>query len=511
MTIAWMIYVLLVGALLAVGAGCVEEALRAAKLPTRWVWAAAMLGTTGFAAYALRGVVVPVATVPLFNVKVGSVASAPVQSADGFLASFDALRAGIARAMALGIATLSTRVSGYVVGVALLLWAGTSVVLLLVHLMASGRVFRQRRAWPITELPGGSARVAPALGPAVIGLASPEIVVPEWLLEKSAEEQRLVMVHEQEHIAARDQYLPFGALLVATLLPWHPAVWWSLARLRLAVELDCDARVLRRGERPQSYGTLLIDIAARCGGHRVGAVALADRTSHLERRILAMTPRTSRFTRVRSIGLAAIAALAIVTACEARLPTSSEVQAMDVASAEKAMAEYKIVDDRAAANAVYVVDGQTVTAEKAHAIPANRIATVNVVKSSAKDGSKQTTINIATLGAPKQERLALRSDTAGPHMKVMIDNGVAPSLPPEGVVMSRGKGPFTGLLFVDGVRAPEGALSKINPDDIATVNIIKGAAAREISSDPAAANGIIKVVTKAGAKRAAEAAAKPAQ
>ena len=511
MTIAWIMYVLLVGGLLALGAGCLEQALRAARLPARGMWAIAMLGTLGFAIYALRTAVAPEATAALVQMKVTKLASAPTESAHGVLASLEALRFTVSNTIALGIGAASVRVPANLAGVVLALWAAGSAVLLFVHLMVNGRVVRQRHAWPVVELPGGTARVAPALGPAVIGLTSPEIVVPSWLLAKSTDEQRLVMVHEQEHIAARDQYLPFGALLVATLLPWHPAVWWSLARLRLAVELDCDARVLRRGERANAYGMLLIDIAAQCGGHRVGALALADRTSHLERRILAMTPRASRFTRARSIGLAAVSALAIVTACEARLPTSSEVQSMDVASAEKAMVEFKVISDQVAGNVVYEVDGEKVSAEKAHAIPANRIATVNVVKSSAKDGSKQTIINIATLDAPVQERLALLSDTAGPRMKVALDRGVAPPLPPQGALMSRSKEPFAGLLFVDGVRAPEDALSRIKPDDIASVDVIKGVAARAISSDPAAANGIIKVTTKAAAKRSAEAAAKPAQ
>ena len=216
-----------------------------------------------------------------------------------------------------------------------------------------------------------------------------------------------------------------------------------------------------------------------------------------------MTHRTSRFTLARTIGLAAVAALAIVTACEARLPTSSEVQSMDVASAEKALVGFKVIDDHAAANAVYVVDGQTVTAETAHAIPANRIATVNVIKSSEKgDGSKSTIIRIATLGAPVRESLALRSDTAGPRMKVMSDRNVAPPMPPQRDMMSRSKEPFAGLVIVDGVRAPNDVLSRLSPDKIASVEVMKGDAAKAFSSDPAAANGVIKVVTKAAAKAA---------
>jgi hypothetical protein len=505
MTIAWMMYVLLVGALLAGGAGCVEAIFRAAKRPARWVWAAAMLGTVGFAAYALRNVATTEAAVEQVPVKVSTMVATASPSAPGLLASIDAWRASVTHALASGIGAMSTHVPQNLVALALGIWAAASIMLLVVHLTMSRAVIRQRRAWPVAELPGGTARVAPALGPAVIGLASPEIVVPQWLLRKSEEEQRLVMVHEQEHIAARDQFLPFGALLVATLLPWHPAVWWSLARLRLAVELDCDARVLRRGVRAKPYGTLLIDIAAQCGGHRVGAVALADRTSHLERRILAMTPRTSRLTRVRSIGLAAVAAAAFVTACEARLPTSSEVQAMDVAATEKALVQTTILDQRALDNVIYLVDGKEVTTAQAHAIPANRIATVNVHKAE-KDAAGHSGLNhvaIITTDAINADlqRTKTTANGDGAPMKVYVQTGQPFLETPKGNLQMKTK--FDGLLYVDGVRAPEDALSKIKPDDIASIDILKGQAARAFSSDAASANGIIKVTTKAAATKVA--------
>jgi hypothetical protein len=38
------------------------------------------------------------------------------------------------------------------------------------------------------------------------------------------------------------------ALLVAVLVPWNLPVWRQLRRLRLAMEVDCDARVLRGGQ-----------------------------------------------------------------------------------------------------------------------------------------------------------------------------------------------------------------------------------------------------------------------
>ena len=200
-----------------------------------------------------------------------------------------------------------------------------------------------------------------------------------------------------------------------------------------------------------------------------------------------MTHRTSRITMARTIGLTVVAALAIVTACEARLPTSSEVQAMDVASAEKAMLQSKMLDERAAANLVYVVNGETMTAEQAHGIPSDRIATVNVLKGArnAEGAYGPSVVRITT--ADTSVRRGVHFEAGQP----MVKTTHGPPL---------GKTKFDGLLFVDGVRAPGDALTKLNSEQIASIDILKGEAAHAMYSDPAAANGVIKVTTKAAAK-----------
>ncbi len=61
---------------------------------------------------------------------------------------------------------------------------------------------------------------------------------------------------------------------------------------------------------------------------------------------------------------------------------------------------------------------------------------------------------------------------------------------------------FDGLVFVDGVLSTDkSVLSKLNPKDIVSVEVIKGKKAAEQSSGPAAANGIIRITTKAGAAK----------
>ena len=127
--------------------------------------------------------------------------------------------------------------------------------------------------------------------------------------------------HERQHLQARDPILLQAAALVVVLMPWNVVAWWLVRRLRLAVELDCDARVLAAGSDLRAYGNLLLDVCAR--RVRSGVVlspALFERTSSLTRRIMAMQPARSRFARVR-FTLGAAAALAIVVlACDMPSP-----------------------------------------------------------------------------------------------------------------------------------------------------------------------------------------------
>lgn len=46
-------------------------------------------------------------------------------------------------------------------------------------------------------------------------------------------------------------------------MPWNPALWWIVRRLRLAIETDCDRRVLHAGTDVHAYGVLLLNAAAR--------------------------------------------------------------------------------------------------------------------------------------------------------------------------------------------------------------------------------------------------------
>jgi len=196
-----------------------------------------------------------------------------------------------------------------------------------------------------------------------------------------------------------------------------------------------------------------------------------------------------RLALVRTCALGAIAMLSIVMACEARLPTSAEVANMDAGSAEKAAVQAKLVDEKSQ-RVVYKVDGVVVTAAEARSIAADHIASVSVTKSGAAEGEKgavaYATVNVTTGGI----------NTNRASAKVEFEKGapIGTSLTERGSVT--GSKAFNGLVYIDGLLAAAGILKKLGPNEIASVEILKGDAARKLSADPAAANGVIIVTTK---------------
>ncbi len=480
MTAAWMLYVLVVGTLLAVAALAVDAAMRQARRPTRFVWAAALTGCVLLALVAPRehgvALVANAAAIDGVTPLAPTSVRAGLSMVERFTRLAGAASAPAAWLLARAASTVGTRALQSVSVPLAVLWGMASVMILAVLVGVYRRVDRARGAWPLATVQGTAVRIAPEAGPAVIGLARPEIVLPRWLLARSDDDQRLVVAHEREHLAARDQWLLTGGWLVAALLPWHPAVWWMLARLRLGMELDCDARVLRRDVPRQRYGSLLIDIAGQCAGFQLGAIALADRTTHLERRLLAMKTTRSRFTIARSAGLVALAAVLVVAACESKMPTQAEVASMDVASAERSAVKTKLITEGAVP--VYTVNGVITPEATAKAIPAERIATIDV-KKAMESGAPIIAITL---------RPAEAAGRGPQRSKLMVEEG-----------RINAKEAFRGLVILDGVKSTMEAVGALKPESIESVNVIKGAAAKVESTDPAAEFGIIKITTKKGA------------
>src|SRR5678810_1316860 len=123
-------------------------------------------------------------------------------------------------------------------------WFALSALLLFRLTRSVLTLRRTRGTWSSTDVDGTPVRLSKNVGPAVIGLRSMDVVLPEWILSLDTPLRAIVLRHEEEHRSARDPYLLFGAALAVALMPWSLALWFQAKRLRLAIELDCDARVL---------------------------------------------------------------------------------------------------------------------------------------------------------------------------------------------------------------------------------------------------------------------------
>jgi hypothetical protein len=95
-------------------------------------------------------------------------------------------------------------------------------------------------------------------------------------------------------------------------MPWNPALWWQLSRLRLAIELDCDARVIaRKAGDAIAYSRLLVSVGERSLATRQPVLAMSRSRSSLAKRFDAILKRDIvRPRRVLALSLLAAGTVA---------------------------------------------------------------------------------------------------------------------------------------------------------------------------------------------------------
>ena len=308
MIAAWMIASTLFAALLGVAALAVERALRITERQARGVWLAALIGAVGWTA-AAPTVSSTISRLTQLDVR------APIAGVAG---SATFLGAAPARA--------TVNWATYLDVPLVALWALASLVLLARLAWAMRALSQMERAADRSVIDGVPVLVTESIGPAVFGTRRARVLVPRWLLELDAPLRELVLRHEQEHCRARDPQLTLTVAIAIALMPWNAGVWWISRRLRLAVELDCDTRVLRAAHDTERYSKLLLFIAQRQSILRL-APMLAESNSHLGRRIAAMNaPRPKNIrARVALFAIIAAGALAYSTTFAAELTAAPSV------------------------------------------------------------------------------------------------------------------------------------------------------------------------------------------
>ena len=458
-----MLHAALLGALVAAAALVAERTALLVGRPARGVWAAALVASVALPALAGR----QARRAERSPAPAPAAAPAPVDGA--VAARWAALLARIAPPTGgEGADAVLARVGERLRPLdrpLLLLWGAASVAG--VAWLAAGhrRLRRLAARWPARRVGRAVVHLAPdAAGPAAFPTAGGRgrVVLPRWLL---ADPRRaLVVAHEGEHLRAGDPLLLAGATLLAVLVPWSPAVWWQLARLRAAVELDCDRRVLARHRDVRRYGTLLLDVAARAAASPplrpalgLAAIRLAPPpTTTLHRRIHRMTTPPPRHAARRALLpaalTAALATVAVALPAPAAQAPAAQAPAAQAPATRPAAAQPRSATPRPTRVTVTTAD-----------------STVRVARFTTTD----------TAGRPTGDTLTvplLARTTSVDRALYVVDGRILP--PPPG--RTHADGPPAGL--------PD-------PSHIASVNVLKGeAAVRRYGAR--GRDGVVEITTK---------------
>jgi beta-lactamase regulating signal transducer with metallopeptidase domain len=204
-------------------------------------------------------------------------------------------------------------------------WRMASMALALVILASGAHLSWRRRRWDRGHMAGTAVYISEDSGPAVVGFLRPHIVVPRWLTKLSPEEQELVIAHERSHLGAYDTQLLTIAVCLFACMPWNIMLWWQLRRLRLAIEIDCDARVLNLGYPVARYSETLIAVGERQSASFNMTMARYGSKSFLEQRIHNMLRKKTRHARVWALPLACLGVGLAVCAAEVAPPKADFV------------------------------------------------------------------------------------------------------------------------------------------------------------------------------------------
>src|SRR5262245_15859910 len=307
--LSWMLYSIIVSMLLGLAALALERSAQIRQRPARWLWGACMVISLAILFIPSREPVqIPEATHA--NRAIPSAILMPPQTTAIELPRFTLPM----------IATDQAPVSDEVSTMLEWTWRMASMALALVILASGVLLSWRRRRWERGHMAGTAVYISEDCGPAVVGFFRPHIVVPRWLKKLSPDEQELVITHERSHLGAYDTQVLTIAVCLVACMPWNPMLWWQLRRLRLAIETDCDARVLGLGYPIARYSETLIAVGERQSASYAMTMAGYGSKSFLERRIHNMLRKKTRHAHVWALASAGLGVGLAVCAAEVAPP-----------------------------------------------------------------------------------------------------------------------------------------------------------------------------------------------
>jgi len=134
------------------------------------------------------------------------------------------------------------------------------------------------------------------------------ILLPAAAKTWTPERLRIVLLHEQAHVARHDTLLALLGDVACAVYWFHPLTWLVARRARLERERACDDHVLAAGVGATEYATTMLDVARGIARHHAAAMPMAEH-SQMEQRIRAILDPATR--RRSTHGLMAIAVIVV--------------------------------------------------------------------------------------------------------------------------------------------------------------------------------------------------------
>jgi hypothetical protein len=303
MILSWISYALLVSGLLAIAAWMADRSLRLVGRPARLVWltALALSVFVPLGWYAAR-TWLPETALP--SAGLGAIALPSLSSLWVAGSTAGAAQTG------LRLADLAFPLT----------WIAISLATLLLMALTQSRLRAERASWRSESVAGVPVLVSRGTGPATVGVLRPQIVLPEWALELPRARQDMILEHELEHVRAHDGLIALAGFSLTALVPWNPALWWMLGRLRLAQEMDCDQRLIASGVPVRGYLEVLLSAGGPAPRATLAAPGFSFPRNSLRRRVLQMTHRPGRISTIRAMLLGTSAIGLGLLACDAPAP-----------------------------------------------------------------------------------------------------------------------------------------------------------------------------------------------
>ena len=333
--VIWALYVIAVSALLGAAALCAERAARLRRGATRWYWLAAILAS----------ILVPT-VIASVSVQAPAIIGAASQR---ILVLRDATSIPMSPQQWIRASNAQVREWRSFDAILRSAWTLCSAGMLLVLLAHAVWLRTRRRHWRQASLLERNVLLTADVGPAVVGFLRPTIVVPEWVARAPRQIQVAILAHEHGHLEAADPQLFTIALFLLVALPWNLPLWWQLRRLRHAIEVDCDARVIRGGQDVLAYSETLITVGERRSAYIGAVAAMAESPSLLEQRIKIMLGKPARWWKVSAGALVGLSMVFVGAAAQVSPPNAqssapARIQ-LDAATLDHYVGHYKVTDN----------------------------------------------------------------------------------------------------------------------------------------------------------------------